>query len=388
MHLTREQERALNGEFGWAYAKALEIIVKVGESLGADRLISISHAHISGVSYSNIGEAGLEFLRDFHREKPRFRVYTTINPGCVDYGMLSKVIDNKFVEKQRQIDDVLVGMGARPVFTCIPYYHRPPMPHENLSWGESSAAIFANSFFGARTNREGGPLALASAITGLTYYYGLHKDENRVARVLVKLSPKVADMPLSLTGLWVGENVRKIPFITLERKPLEEVKALLASMAASGFHAMAVLENITPRNTYGIEIEETLTIEVGDVERYIAEKPSGDDEVLGYIGCPHTHPSELILLKKLIEKYKSPRRGRLLVTIPVEFLSTYEPLIKFLVSRGVDIASGTCPVVSTLSRRFDIVLTNSGKAYFYLRKIHGLRVGITGIRQIVESVYR
>ncbi|MEM0506390.1 MAG: aconitase X, partial [Thermosphaera sp.] len=53
MHLTREQERALNGEFGWAYAKALEIIVKVGESLGADRLISISHAHISGVSYSN-----------------------------------------------------------------------------------------------------------------------------------------------------------------------------------------------------------------------------------------------------------------------------------------------------------------------------------------------
>ncbi len=387
MYLTPFQERMLKGEFGWVYAKALEIIVKVGEALGSDRLVEITHAHVSGVSYSNIGEPGLEFLRDFYRERPRFRVYTTINPGCVDYGMLSQVIDNKYFSKQALIDESLVGMGGKPVFTCIPYYHRPPMPGEHLAWGESSAVIFANSYFGARTNREGGPLALASALTGFTYLHGLHSLENRVARVLVELSPLIDNKPLSLAGLWIGENIRDIPVVKIREKPLHEIKALLAAMAASGSHALAVLDGITPRETYKTEIEETITLEPSDVEKYVGELPGLGGTVLGYIGCPHTHPEELVALKRLLEKYREPRRGKLLVTMPPELASTYSPLMKFLLSRKVDIALGTCPVVSVLKKKYDYMLTNSGKAYFYMRKIHGLKAGIAGLKEIVESIY-
>jgi predicted aconitase len=387
MYLTPFQERMLKGEFGWVYAKALEIIVKVGEALGSDRLVEISHAHVSGVSYSNIGEPGLDFLRDFYREMPRFRVYTTINPGCVDYGMLSEVIDNKYLGKQALIDEALVGMGAKPVFTCIPYYHRPPLEGEHLAWGESSAVIFANSYFGAMTNREGGPLALASALTGFTYYHGLHELENRVARVLIKISPLIYNKPLSLAGLWIGENVRKVPMLEIKEKPLYEIKALLAAMAASGSHALAVLDGITPKGTYKTSIEETITLEFSDVEKYIGETPGRDETVLGYVGCPHTHPEELVILRRLLEKYREPKRGRLLVTMPPEIASTYSSIVRLLLSRKVDIALGTCPVVSILRKKYDLMLTNSGKAFFYMRKIHGLKVGIASLKEIVESIY-
>ncbi|ADG91424.1 aconitase X catalytic domain-containing protein [Thermosphaera aggregans] len=387
MYLTPFQERMLKGEFGWVYAKALEIIVKVGEALGSDRLVEISHAHVSGVSYSNIGEPGLDFLRDFYREMPRFRVYTTINPGCVDYGMLSQVIDNKYLGKQALIDEALVGMGAKPVFTCIPYYHRPPLPGEHLAWGESSAVIFANSYFGAMTNREGGPLALASALTGFTYYHGLHELENRVARVLIKISPLIYNKPLSLAGLWIGENVRKVPMLEIKEKPLYEIKALLAAMAASGSHALAVLDGITPKGTYKTSIEETITLEFSDVEKYIGETPGTSETVLGYVGCPHTHPEELVILRRLLEKYREPKRGRLLVTMPPEIASTYSSIVRLLLSRKVDIALGTCPVVSVLRKKYDLMLTNSGKAFFYMRKIHGLKVGIASLKEIVESIY-
>ncbi|MGB9827840.1 MAG: aconitase X, partial [Thermosphaera sp.] len=148
-----------------------------------------------------------------------------------------------------------------------------------------------------------------------------------------------------------------------------------------------VLDGITPRETYKTEIEETITLEPSDVEKYVGELPGLGGTVLGYIGCPHTHPEELVALKRLLEKYREPRRGKLLVTMPPELASTYSPLMKFLLSRKVDIALGTCPVVSVLKKKYDYMLTNSGKAYFYMRKIHGLKAGIAGLKEIVESIY-
>ncbi|MGD1060759.1 MAG: aconitase X, partial [Methanomassiliicoccales archaeon] len=51
MHLTPEMERALAGEQGEGRRKALELLVAVGEIYGAKRLIPITSAHLSGVSY-------------------------------------------------------------------------------------------------------------------------------------------------------------------------------------------------------------------------------------------------------------------------------------------------------------------------------------------------
>jgi len=387
VYLTREQERLLRGDYGWAIAKAMELLVRVGDAVGASELVEVKHAHVSGVSYSNIGKYGLDLIIDFYRGGGRARVYTTINPGCIDYSGFSRIIDNRFYMEQRAIDNALVNMGFKPVFTCIPYYYRPPLPGEHLAWGESSAVIYANSIYGAYTNREGGPIALASSITGYTYKAGLHILDNRVGRVRVRLDPMVEKYPAGAIGLWIGENIREIPVLTgFKNMGFGDLKVLLASMAASGSHAIAIIEGVTPRKTFSLEIRDEVFIERGDLEDYIGPDVTSRDSVLGYIGCPHLHPLELLRVKNLVGKYGGVKRGGLLITIPPEYLAKFHDIVFYLKSRGVDIATGTCPVVSVFKQRYDVVLTNSGKAAFYLRRIHGLKTRISPLEEVVKYV--
>lgn len=387
MYLTSEQEKMLSGEYGFIASKALQLIVRVGEALRAERLVEIKHAHVSGVSYSNIGKYGLEFILEFYRGGGRARVYTTINPGCIDYTGFSNIIDNKYLREQSTIDQALIDMGFKPIFTCIPYYYRPPIQGEHLAWGESSAVIYANSIYGGFTNREGGPIALAASITGYTYYAGMHILENRTAKVEVNVDKDAYYLPKSLLGLWIGDNIREIPFIKgMNRVDIYEMKLMLASMAATGNHSFAILENTTPRGTYQLDILDKIYVEKSDLEEYVGESILNADNILGYIGCPHLHPAELLWLIHLIRKFGPLRKGKLLVTIPPEYFNRFRDIVFELKARGVDIASGTCPVVSLLRGRFDIVVTNSGKAAFYLRRIHGMKTRIASLEEVVKIV--
>ena len=384
MYLTPEQEKMLRGDYGWSVAKAMEIIVRVGEALGAEELVEITHAHVSGISYSTIGRYGLEFIRDLALRGGKARVFTTINPGCVDYSGYSSVIDNSLVEYQRLIDESLKEMKFKPVYTCIPYFYRAPLPGEHLAWGESSAVIFANSIYGGFTNREGGPVALAAALTGFTYKAGLHLLENRVGRVEVRLHTSTTLMPIGALGLWIGENIKHTPYIRgLREVSLDDVKNMLASAAASGSHALVILEGLTPRGTFRLEFEDRVEVEAKALEDYTGEECSGTS-ILGYVGCPHTSPRELLLITHLVKKYGKPRRGKLLVTIPAEFTRLYRDLISELRAMNIDVAAGTCPVVSRFKEKFDCVITNSGKALFYLKRIHGVRVKLASVKEIVK----
>jgi predicted aconitase subunit 1 (EC 4.2.1.3) len=166
VYLTFEEERILKGFEGEAKARALEVIVKVGEALGASRLIRIKHAHISGVSYENIGDVGLEFIEGLRGLGARFSVPTSVNPVSYDVEDLSSIpgvtLERSYVEAQEAIARALRDMGADLVFTCTPYYAGIPEVYElkvgdHVAWGESSAVAYANSVLGIRTNREGAP---------------------------------------------------------------------------------------------------------------------------------------------------------------------------------------------------------------------------------------
>src|SRR2546428_12773009 len=96
-------------------------------------------------------------------------------------------------------------MGVRASFSCTPYLiGSRPRFGEHVAWAESSAACFANSVLGARTNREGGPSALASAVTGVTPNYGLHLDGESRATTIVDVRTRVRGGGFSLLGLYVG----------------------------------------------------------------------------------------------------------------------------------------------------------------------------------------
>ena len=59
--------------------------------------------------------------------------------------------------------------------------------------GDTGVVIYSNSVFGARTNYEGGPAALAAALTGRTPRYGFHLDQNRRGTRIFRIKDQPRD---------------------------------------------------------------------------------------------------------------------------------------------------------------------------------------------------
>ncbi len=304
MHLTREEEKMLDGEYGIAAEKMLRILVKMGEIFEADRLIPVKSAQISGVSYRTIGDAGLHFLKTL--EGAKVRVPTTLNPLAFDEDYLDALhVDDDMYRKQMEIIKAYLGMGVKPTMTCTPYYFdNVPKFGEHIAWAESSAVIYANSIIGARTNREGSVSALASAITGRTPNYGMHVEENRKATHLIEVNFEMEAEHYPLLGLWIGHNVNGIPYLRI-RGDEDDFKLMGAAMAASGSISMYHVENFTPeyRNALHDEIER-LVVERGDIEDYAGDEIDVD---LVAIGCPHVSTAEM---RKIAEFLRGKRKEK------------------------------------------------------------------------------
>jgi len=128
------------------------------------------------VSYKNLGQAGLDFLREWAAQGARVRVSTTLNPAGMNLHAWRELgIPQTFARQQLAVVEAYRAMGISPTCSCTPYLvGNVPGFGEHVAWAESSAVSFANSVLGARTNREGGHSALAAALTGRTAAYGLH----------------------------------------------------------------------------------------------------------------------------------------------------------------------------------------------------------------------
>src|SRR5213592_143453 len=207
MRLTTAQRR-LRDEGSPAQRTSMRLLLTVARLSDADRLVPITSAHVSGASYKMIGDPGLEFLEDF-AQSARVSVPTTVNPLGTDLAQWQELgVPATFAEKQGRIARAYEAMGVRPTYSCTPYLLgvRPAFG-EHVAWAESSAVCFANSVLGARTNREGGPAALAAAIVGATPEYGLHTEGGREPTVIVTVRAKPRGIDYSLIGLVAGERV-------------------------------------------------------------------------------------------------------------------------------------------------------------------------------------
>ena len=56
----------MNGRYGSSLATAYKILVAIGEATEAERLVDIQWAHLSGVNYNTIGDAGARFLENVY----------------------------------------------------------------------------------------------------------------------------------------------------------------------------------------------------------------------------------------------------------------------------------------------------------------------------------
>jgi predicted aconitase len=110
----------------------------------------------------------------------------------VDFGRAAQIVadytlSHEFVEADRLTQRYCRDLGFVPTYTCINYQTFHHRRWRTPRMGDTGAAIMANAAFGARSNFEGGPSALASALSGCTPAYGMHLDENRHGNLVIEI---------------------------------------------------------------------------------------------------------------------------------------------------------------------------------------------------------
>lgn len=387
MHLTSEEKEMLEGKQGKAVKKSMEIIVALGEIFGAEKLIPVTSVQIAGVSYSNLGEAGLEFLDDMARDG-KVRVFTTLNPAGMDMENWEALgISPEFAKNQKRVIEAFAKMGVVTTCTCTPYLIGN-LPHfgQHISWSESSAVAFSNSVLGSRTNREGGPSALAAAITGRTAKFGYHLDENRKPVVTVDVSAEMNEIPdFGALGLVIGKKIgNKVAYIRgIKEASIEQLKSFSASIATYGGTALFHMEGITPEK-YEVP-NEKIEVTQNDIDE--AKKSMTDDDAevdLISIGCPHCTLSEIQKVSELLEGKKVKKELWVCVARPIKKMADQMGYSKIIEDSGAKFACDTCMVVAPLKGRFKTLATDSAKGCYYGRGKNNFKTRFAKIEDLVK----
>ena len=318
MELTSEEQSILAGRHGEAPRRALEYQIELGKFCDAKRFVPVTNVHMMG-DIEVMGDAGLAYLRDEVRLGARCVVGTTTNARCIDFAHCAHMgQDPAEVAKERELLGCLRTMGVMTTDTCI-NYQTIYQPHlgEHVAWGDTGTVIYANSVFGARSNFESGPAALAAALTGRTLEYGFHLDEHRRGTFTVRLDAPLDDIAdWGAVGRIVGEthqNYYAVPVFHGYRgtPTADDLKHLGAALASYGSMGMFHFVGVTPEAPTleaalaGREPSEAMTITQADLERVYAGYSLGDgDAKLVVFSGPQ---QSLLELRRLAELFSGRR---------------------------------------------------------------------------------
>jgi hypothetical protein len=386
MYLTREEEDMLHGKMGPAVQKSMEILVALGEIYNAERMIPVNSVHMPGSSVVVAGDAGTEFVEEMAGTNVTFKARTTLNPAAIDFERWKELrIPDEYAKRQKKLSLAYKSMGAILSHTCTPYLTgNLPRIGEHVSWGESSAICFVNSIQGARTNREGGPSALASAITGRTPLYGLHLDENRKPRLLVKVSARLSSITdYGALGYYAGRVCKgENPYLTgiPTDASIDQLKMLGAALASSGSVALYHAKDVTPEARWAEEVTAKegpkQTVELGEAELKKAyedlSKAQSDEIDVVCIGCPHNSIYEIRDVARNLKSRKVNTNVRLWICTSCSVKSESDRMgyTKVIEQAGGIFMCDTCPVLSPvkeIAKRDGLktIGTNSAKLAHY-----------------------
>jgi predicted aconitase len=384
MHLDPDDERILAGEQGETRQKMLELLLALGKVFGAERLVGIRSAQVSGASYKTIGEYGLAWLSSLDA---RAVVPAVLNPiGMPRERWQEMGVEPVFAERQQAVISAYERLGVNLECTCTPYYLHETSFGDHLAWSESSAVSYANSVIGARTNREGGPGALAAALVGKTPCYGLHLEKNRHPQVIIEVTSGDKEWSVAhygALGYLAGKIVgNKIPFFRGITPLPDQLKALGAAMAATGAVALYHVNDVTPeakKNRFNLSALEVISIEPAEIDSLFTEIPV---EAVA-VGCPHCSPAELVNIAQLLQ-------GKIITKPFYVFaaqgvIDTNQKTVDAIEKSGARVFADTCMVVSPVMEQYSGIMVNSGKALAYVPDMCGAVARIGTIEDCVTE---
>ena len=399
MQLTPEQQAMLAGEQGPATEKAMQILTTLGRIYDAERLIPITSVQISGVSYDNLGEAGLAFLDEMAAGGGRARVLTTLNPAGMDIENWQALgISAEFAENQQRVLDAFARMNVITTATCTPYLiGNTPHFGEHIAWAESSAVCYANSVLGARTNREGGPSALAASLTGLTPSYGYHLDAYRRPTVMVTVTEMEEDnTAFGALGKVIGDRLegrgeRRVPFIQgVESASVENLKSFCASVATYGGVALFHMNGITPEVCGVIPAQEEIIVTREDLRRAQASLQDAESDEIDFVslGCPHLSIKEIARIAELLEGKQVTKEFWITTARPTKEIADRMGYTEVIEAAGAKFAVDTCCVVAPIKGRFTALATDSAKACYYAYAKNRFKTAMIPFDEVVSEALK
>lgn len=329
MELQQDEQAMLRGDEGPAVQAAMDLLVRYGEALGAERFVDTNNvAGVPGMvneflrNYYAEGGASIEEIFARHMldsedtfeipeaKVPTARLQSTVEPShWEEFGT-----DPTDAELDQLGESFESEHGVEMLRTCTPYHAgHLPSQGEHCAWMESSAVVFINSVIGARTNVEGTESTSAAMLTGKIPDWGLHREENRYGTHHIEVQVDVDSMmDWGMLGYFVGKHVQSDkPVLTGNYGSPNRVehKHFGAATATSGGVELYHIVGETPEapstdaafgNSDPIE---TLTYD--DQTRrdvYHELNGVGDTEAIDYVmlGCPHysieqvRHAAELL----------------------------------------------------------------------------------------------
>ena len=380
MKLTKQEEAALKGEKGETLELAYRILVATGEATNADRLIPINWAHLSGVNYNTIGDAGEEFLSKISSDA-KVAVKTTLNPMGFDIDNVSNYnLDQNFLDKQQSIRESYERMGVIPSFSCIPYeIYDLPDKGTQVSFAESNAVIYANSIGHLKTNKESAFSALASALTGKSPYSDLRKDDTPNLTIRMKVE-QPDELTFGLLGFFVGKIAdNSVSISGVKKLDKRSCKSLCGGMGTSGTCGKFVLSEV--------ETAEKVDFDEKEMQKIHDELNTADSGDLITLGSPQLGLEELSDLSSMLKNKSFKKRCMVFCPRAVQNQARKLGYTNEIERAGCEILSDCCTCLTPLidKKNVDSVTTNSIKGAYYLKNSNGVGVNLKPLSKIIQE---
>ncbi|HLF11871.1 MAG TPA: aconitase X catalytic domain-containing protein [Gammaproteobacteria bacterium] len=405
MRLTDSEKAMLDGRDGKGRQKAMELLVRYGEALGAERFVDTTN--VAGVP----GQSSV-FLQNYYKDAgggydavfshfdldsdelvdvPQVATHSCHLQGGVDpdnWQLLGASADAARIS--RESEAYAVDRGIKILKTCTPYLvGNVPKRGEHCAWMESSAVVYCNSVLGARTNTEGRESTSAAMLTGKIPDFGFHRDEHRLGTHLINVQTEIESlMDWGMLGYYVGNAVQEhIPVLTgtYGHPDLIRYKHFGAAAASSGgvemYHIVgATPEAPTERMAFGAN-KPTETFVYDQAERrrvYDNLNSNARDPNVDYVmlGCPHAALEQIEEACRLLAGRKISTNCRLWIftSRAMRLQADQAGYTKIILEAGGHLLTDTCSAIGqALPPGTKVAALDSAKQVHYLPAIMGIQ---------------
>jgi predicted aconitase len=402
--LSDDERAMLDGRDGPAVAKAMDLLIRYAEALGAEDFVYTDN--VAGVPGSSpkwvkdyYAADGGDYRAVFSRfdldsdeavDVPRISGFSCHLQGGMDpelwreQGMSEEAFAN-FQADEREV----AGHGIQVLKTCTPYLAgNVPVMGEHCAWMESSAVVFCNSVIGGRTNCEGRESTSAAMLAKRIPNWGFHTDDFRKGQHLIQVETPVDSIfEWGMLGYFTGSAVEDaIPVLdgAIADPALIKHKHFGAAAASSGGVEMYHMAGITPeartieaafggtprgeRFTYGAQERRAI------YERLNSIGQSRDVDYV-MLGCPHYSVDQLAEAARLLEGRKVHENSNLWIFTSRAVKATAEASGYAAIIRkaGAHLMTDTCSAISqAVPPGTKVAAFDSAKQTHYLPAIMGI----------------